>query len=167
MRLTIFLSVVSACHGYIFPAGQPDGVYRVRIDGDGNALGEPTLLERLTGVDTSYYINRRQAPRLPGPSTSCHNRSLNRKDYDSAFRVFNTICDRGEHYAANTSMVVSAGTAIAYLCNYDAENRCWSSESSEADGLMNSSCGNNGIGWVYIGQYRKSYGRENVGINIC
>ncbi|KAK1761596.1 hypothetical protein QBC47DRAFT_397561 [Echria macrotheca] len=168
MRSIILLSAIAACRAFVFPVDLPDGVYSVPIDGDGNALSEPRLVESLPATKDHGILDRRQAPRLPKPSTNCHqDRSLNREDYNIAFQAFNTICDRAEMYPANSSMVVSSGTAMAYLCNYNADNRCWSSESNEADGLMNSSCGNNGIGWVFIGQYSKSYGRENKGISIC
>lgn len=165
MKLLALLSAPLAAQGFIFPANRPDGVYSVAIDDKGNALGEPTFLASIP-TDTTK-LNRRQAPALPRPETNCHNRTLTVGDYSAAFNAFNSICDKAEIYAAYTSLVVSSGSTIAYLCNYADSNRCWSSESNEANRLINSKCGNNGIGWVYVDQYKKSYGRENKGIDIC
>ena len=164
MRLIALLAAPLAVQGFIFPADRPDGVYTVAIDDDGNALGEPRLLSALP--DTAK-LSRRQAPALPNPQTNCHNRALSVSDWSIALSAFNSICDKGEHYEANTSMVVSVGSTIAYLCNYQFSNRCWSSESNEANQRINQQCGNNGIGWVYVDQYKKSYGRENKDVSIC
>ncbi|KAK0645714.1 hypothetical protein B0T16DRAFT_390277 [Cercophora newfieldiana] len=158
MRLLAILSAVAVVQSFIFPADRPDGVYTVSIDAEGNALDEPKFISALP--DTAR-LSRRQAPALPNPSTNCHNRALDVNDFGAALSAFNAVCDRGEYYPENTSMVVSAGNTMAYLCNYQNSNRCWSSESNEASRLMDQKCGSNGIGWVYVDQYKKSYGRES------
>ena len=167
MRLLALLSAPLAAHAFIFPSDRPDGVYTVAIDSQGNALSEPRFISGLPTTTTSSQLGRRQAPALPNPSTNCHNRALNANEYNTALEAFNRVCDRGEYYAENTSVVVSFGSTIAYLCNYGSSNRCWSSEANEAHRLMNGKCGNNGIGWVYVDAYKKSYGRENKDVSIC
>jgi hypothetical protein len=53
------------------------------------------------------------------------------------------------------------------MCNYDSENRCWRKEFDEANQLMDINCGNGGIGYVTVNAYKKAYGRDNVGADIC
>ncbi|KAK4208933.1 hypothetical protein QBC37DRAFT_451535, partial [Rhypophila decipiens] len=125
---------------------------------------------RLGQYHDQYQHPPPPAPRLPSPQPNCHKeRSLgHRAEYESVLSTFNTICDQAIYYQPNTALVVSSGSAVAYLCNYERENRCWSSESNEADSLINTACrgGGTGIGWVYIDAYKKAYGRENVGVDI-
>ena len=177
MKLTVLLSALAGCHAFTIPSGLEDGVYTVAIDARGNALSEPKLLQAIGDIKvrSPSRVAARQAPSLPSPSTSCHNRQLaaTREEFDTALRVFNSVCDQATHYQAGAAVWISVNDArtVPYLCNYDQGNRCWSSESNEANNLINRQCGNTGIGWVYIDQYKKSYGRENKNqdgtLSIC
>ena len=177
--LILLTTLSTLSKAFILPTNLADGIYTIPISANGTALAPPTLLSPLPsssahasnptdGILAHRQRRQQQAPRLPSPSTNCHaDRPFDRGDYDTALGAFNSVCDRGEFYPAFSSVVVSAGGAMAYLCNYDASNRCWSSESSEADSLMTGRCGSGTAGWVYVDAYKKSYGREVLGVDIC
>ncbi|KAK5653424.1 hypothetical protein OQA88_8909 [Cercophora sp. LCS_1] len=91
MKLLTLISALTTSSAFIFPSDQPDGIYTVSISASGNALSSPVLIANFSSLPG---LSRRQAPNLPNPSTNCHNRGINRGDYDTALRAFNTICDR-------------------------------------------------------------------------
>jgi hypothetical protein len=172
-HLNILVLLFAQCRGFIIPAGLPAGHYSVAIDSHGNALSEPTLIRSLDSLISSSSssspsaINRRAPPKLPSPTVNCHNRSLNIDDFLAAYKAFNNMCDSGEFYPANSAQWVTAGSAVAYMCNYDESSRCWREEYAQANSLLDVGCGQKVIGWVSIDAYKKSYGRENSGVNIC
>ena len=168
-HLNILVFMFVYCQGLMVPVDLPPGHYSVAIDSHGNALGEPTLVRPLDGLisSSSSAINRRAPPKLPSPTVNCHDRSLNIGDFSAAYNAFNNMCDSGEFYPANSAQWVTVGSAVAYMCNYEESSRCWREEYSQANALMDAGCGRNGIGWVNIDAYKKSYGRENSGVNIC
>jgi hypothetical protein len=167
LQLYASLSAFALCRAYIVPTDLEDGLYYVPLDDDGVALGAPILLEApIELADASFDITRRQ-PNLPSPSVNCHDRSYNGGDYEVAKRAFNDNCDKGTYYPSNYALWYTAGSAIAYLCNYESSNRCWRKEFDEANALMDISCGTNRVGWVSIDSYKKSYGRDNSGAKIC
>ena len=166
--LNILVLFFTQCQGFMVPAGLSPGHYSVAIDSHGNALGEPTLIRSLDSLtSSSSTINRRGPPKLPSPTVNCHSRSFNINDFLAAYTAFNNMCDIGEFYPANTAQWVTAGSAVAYMCNYEESSRCWREEYSQTNALLDAGCGKKEIGWVYIDAYKKSYGRENSGVNIC
>ncbi|KAK1832586.1 hypothetical protein QBC39DRAFT_256356 [Podospora conica] len=179
MKLLTLLTAAATTTAFTVPPNLPNGIYSVAIDARGNALSAPLLVRSLSDLPPSpsrITPRQQQAPSLPAPSTNCHNRQLAapRAEYDAALKAFNSIvCDPATMYQAGAAIWISVNNAktVPYMCNYEAANRCWTSESNEADQLINRQCGNTGIGWVYVGQYKKSYGRENVGeggsVQIC
>ena len=59
-------------------------------------------------------------------------------------------------------------TSMAYICNYASGwNLCNSDEYATSNELENDDCGVSEAAWVYIGDWGKSYGRDNVGAHIC
>ncbi|KAK0746962.1 hypothetical protein B0T18DRAFT_429823 [Schizothecium vesticola] len=176
MKLLPLLTAAATAHAFTVPANLPNGIYSVAIDARGNALSEPLLVRSLAPSSSPSRITPRQAPALPNPSTNCHDRQLasTRAEYDVALKAFNSVvCDPATTYQAGAAIWISVSNAktVPYMCNYEQANRCWTSETNEADALMNKQCGNNGIGWVFVGAYKKAYGRENVGqggtVQIC
>lgn len=175
MHLLTLLTAAATAHAFTVPANLPNGIYSVAIDARGNALSTPLLVRSLS-PPSRITPRQNQAPSLPNPSTNCHNRQFasSRAEYDAALKAFNSVvCDPATMYQAGAAIWISVADAktVPYMCNYEAANRCWTSESNEADGLLNKQCGASGIGWVYVDQYKKSYGRENVGqggsVQIC
>lgn len=176
MHFLTLLTAAATAQAFTVPANLPNGIYSVAIDARGNALTAPLLVRALTPSSPNRITSRQQAPSLPNPSTNCHNRQFasSRAEYDSVLKAFNSVvCDPATMYRAGAAIWISVAEAktVPYMCNYEAANRCWTSESNEADALMNKQCGANGIGWVYVDQYKKAYGRENVGqggsVQIC
>jgi hypothetical protein len=171
MRPSTLISslLFGSTQAFIIPEGLPDGAYTASIDHQGNLVGEPTMIRPLEAHEydaNNSTLARRQA-NLPSPEVNCHNRVLNRADYNSALASFNNICNGGDHYPAHSTTWITAGSAVVYMCNYANSNRCWPAENNQADALMNVNCGSNGVGWVYVDAYKKSIGRENAGVSIC
>ncbi|KAK5656033.1 hypothetical protein OQA88_5172 [Cercophora sp. LCS_1] len=164
---TLLLAFVATSHAYIVPASLPDGQYTISFDANGNAIGEPRFVQELGGVNATAHALEGRQTSLPGPTINCRDRRVTRGDYDNAVASMKNECDKGIYYNARTAVWWTSGSAIAYLCNYDNSNRCWRGEVEQAANLVDANCGRSNIGWVYIDAYKKSYGRENSGVNIC
>jgi hypothetical protein len=155
---------------FTIPGDLGDGVWKIHHDGKGNAVGEPKLIGHVNHNHTSpsARMRRQSAPPLPNPDVNCgdgHN--INRGDFNGAWSGFDYWCDQGQYYAPYTAVWYTYGSAIAYMCTYSGWERCWRSEYDESVILDDISCGQDHYGWVYIGAYDKSYGRDNSGANIC
>jgi hypothetical protein len=169
--LTLLLAVGS--YGFVVPEGLPNGIYSVDFDPDtGLALGEPTLVHHLNGryMPTKVAVAPRQQstpPPLENPRPACANYDLNRGDFNVAKSQFESVCTRDTQYQANQAVVITYGNAIAYMCNFNGVNRCWQQEYNEASGIIDRTCGQNRAGTVYVDRWKKTYGRDVQGANIC
>lgn len=156
--------------GFVIPQDLPDGVYSIPFSSTGSALSIPQLLST---IDPEYTtLHRRQEDPLPGPLASpeprCGEGTLNRADFEIAKDQFGDICQQDTQYATNMAVVVTAGDAIAYMCNFDAmTNRCWTAEYEEISGLLDATCGADRVGTVYTDRWKKEYGRDVKDADIC
>ena len=156
-------------HAFVIPQDLPDGFYSISFEpSTGSALSEPELLST---IDPKYSVlNRRQED--PGPLASpephCGDGTLNRSDFEAAKAQFGEICRQDTQYPTNMAVVVTAGDAIAYMCNFgEMTNRCWTAEYEEISGLLDSVCGVDRVGTVYTDRWKKSYGRDVKDADIC
>ena len=173
LRLVAAASLASA---FIVPSDLADGVYAVQYDAaTGQALGDLELLPS-PGVAKRSLRGRRaltarqtrtNPPPLEKPKTTCGNAELNRNDLESAKQQFEALCENPTIYPARNAIIITQGRAIAYMCNYNAENRCWREEYDEASGLLDKQCGNRRAGTVYVDRWKKTYGRDVTGADIC
>ena len=177
VKPTLLLLAVSTALGFVLPADLADGVYSVEYDAaTGEALSAPSLvgaLEARTPVRApppSRIVAARAPPPLESPRTLCSatGNLRSRPDFDTVKAQFNGICEKDTMYPKNVAMVVSYGSALAYMCNFDkSTNRCWREEYEEASTLMDRTCGTAVAARVYIARWDKTYGRDNQGANIC
>ncbi|KAI6443008.1 hypothetical protein MCOR22_005563 [Pyricularia oryzae] len=47
------------------------------------------------------------------------------KGYARARDFFRGMCNAGQQFPRGTAVFINLGSAIAYMCNYDVDNRCW------------------------------------------
>jgi hypothetical protein len=173
MLKSIFVSALFAasCQAVVVPQGLPDGVWSLPFDPTTrNALGEPTLLQYINAHDipkAAVLPRQSSPPPLPNPRATCGANNLNRSNFLVVKEIFNTMCDAAQQYRPNQAIVMTAGTSIAYMCNFNGTNRCWRQEYDEAMALLDRNCGQDRVGTVYVERWVKTYGRDNAGANIC
>jgi hypothetical protein len=160
--------LLAPAQGYQIPADLEDGAYLVSLDSSDIA----PLASRTTPDHGSLVaaVSARQgtAPPLPSTQTTCRGAELeSRADFDSARQLFESYCNTYRTYSNNTAVLVRVNTAIAYICNFVYDDRCWASEYEEASGFMDKTCGKSNTSVVYIPSYGKSYGRDNWNTSIC
>ncbi|SPO07390.1 uncharacterized protein DNG_10084 [Cephalotrichum gorgonifer] len=131
----------------VIPEDLPDGIYSIPFDSTGEATRSPSSLQR----------RQNDPPPLPNPVATCAGTSLRRSDFDVAKEQFGSICQKDTQYPTNMAVVIAAGDAIAYMCNFNSfTNRCWTKEYEEASTILDSACGNDGVGSLYVDRWKKS-----------
>jgi hypothetical protein len=174
--LGLLVAAATMVPAFRVPEGLPTGVYAVSFDPlTGEALGEfeslhPSLADRSMRIrPLGPRQDRKNPPPLEKPRTICAATDLDRADFDAAKARLVSRCDEAKIYSAHTAVVAATdnGTTIAYMCNFDNENRCWREEYDEASGILDRDCGRRRIGMVYVDRWKKSYGRDLRGADIC
>ena len=170
----------TAIQAVLIPAGLPDGLYSISFDANGTATSEPVLLR--AAHDPSSAIVRRQRggggknrggggggnnnnnpPPLPSTQSKCGGGpNLDIVQFATAKARLQEECDKGKMYPRGQAIFFTEGRAMAYFCNYDAENRCWRREVEEAMAQIVAKCGLAKGGEIYVPQYDKSYGGDNA-----
>ncbi|KAG4428242.1 hypothetical protein IFR05_016279 [Cadophora sp. M221] len=165
--ISAFLALVSLGQAFDIPADAADGIYTVALDAEGNALSEPTLVTAPVSAKRSRSFSAQlEARSLPNPQTGCEGHWMNTGDYYNVVNSFKDAC-RGNQIAANWAHYAKYGSAVVYMCNYGGQNPCESGEFTDAMNLLNANCGGVGAGWVLIQTWKKGYGRQNTGGQIC
>ncbi|CAI4212634.1 unnamed protein product [Parascedosporium putredinis] len=166
------LLAVAGTRGFVVPQGLPDGVYLFDFDPEsGSIINEPQLLK---------YLTPAASPRPPlhspggGPEAPPEPGTLLRRDVPQP-RGFRRRQDpvwwylpKDTQYPVNQAVVITYGSAMAYMCNWDSfTNRCWTKEYEEASGIIDVACQNSLTGTVYVDRWKKTYGRDVAGADIC
>lgn len=159
-----------AVKAFVLPQNLADGIYSISFEpSTGKALSEPQLLSAIER--DGIPLNRRQGDDpgpLASPEPSCSDQTLNREDFEVARQQFGEICRQDTQYPTNMAVVVTAGSAMAYMCNFqEMTNRCWTAEYEEITGLLDAVCGSDKIGEVYTDRWKKSYGRDLRDAEVC
>jgi hypothetical protein len=164
----LVLAAAIRANTFQIPADLADGTYVVSLDSS-TIQSVPLLTDQQSGSpDVAVQPRQGTAPALPSTQTTCPNVALtSRADFDAVRQLFETYCDTYRTYNNNTAVIIRDNSAIAYICVYTPNTRCWRSEYEEASGIMDKSCGSGNAAVVYVPQYSKSYGRDNWNANIC
>ncbi|PMD25476.1 hypothetical protein NA56DRAFT_436304 [Hyaloscypha hepaticicola] len=150
---------------YHVPADTADGHYRVQLDEHGNAVGAPLKISNSTSK-RSVEISTRAT--FPNPTVGCSGYGINLNDFSVTWSWLDGWCDSGNWVAPGSVEYWVYQTSMAYICNYASGwNPCNSDEYATSNELENDDCGISEAAWVYIGDWGKSYGRDNVGAHIC
>jgi hypothetical protein len=164
----LLLLQATAIRAVYVPTDLADGLYLIPFDNDGNAIGEPVLLPPADATPGQSLNRRQNPPSLPQSTTKCGNRgNININDFQVAKAQLQSECDKGQQYGPNTAIVHTSGTGMAWFCNYQSANRCWRQEYEEAMLRIVAQCGTGKGGEVFVPQYNKAYGGDNLGNNIC
>ena len=153
---------------YHVAADTEDGHYRVQLDANGNALGEPLKISDVSGKSKRSASFSLEARQFPSPSVNCNGYGISVSDFAVTTSGLNSWCDSGNELSPNSLEYWVYQTSLAYICNYaSGDNPCSSYEYSSANQLEDTNCGASNAGWVYISDWAKSYGRGNAGISVC
>ena len=148
----LVLLKAAAVGAVLIPSNLADGLYTIRFDSNGTALGDPTFIHSAAETASNRHPSRRQnPPTLPRSETKCGTGgSVRISEFTVAKANLQAECDKGDAYPARTAVIFITGTATAYFCNYDAQNRCWRQEYEDAMTRIVQSCGSGKGGEVYI-----------------
>ena len=162
--LSAFTALVAVSQAsYTVPHDAPNGHYRVQLDEHGKPLGAPL---KLSDVTTKRSVV--EARQFPSPSIGCNGYSINLSDFAVTSGGLEAWCDAGHQVGPHTVEYWVYQTSLAYICNYaSGSNPCSTYEWNAANQLENDDCGASNAGWVYIGDWGKSYGRANSGVSVC
>jgi len=169
-----FVAAASLVAAFTVPGDLPDGVYALDYDpATGQAVSDfellqPSLTKRSMRIrPLEVRQAQKNPPPLEKPKTTCGNAELNRNDLEEAKGLFESLCESDRMYPARNAVIITQGRVIAYMCNYNADNRCWSEEYAEASSILDKQCGNRRSGTVYVDRWKKTYGRDVMGADIC
>jgi hypothetical protein len=124
---------------YHVPADTADGHYRVQLDEHGNAVGAPLKISNSTSKRSAEILSRAQ---FPNPTVGCSGYGINLNDFSVTWGELDGWCNSGNWIAPGD-------------------------EYATANELENDDCSPFEAAWVNIGDWGKSYGRDNVGAHIC
>ncbi|KAH6712450.1 hypothetical protein DL95DRAFT_523777 [Leptodontidium sp. 2 PMI_412] len=165
--ISAFVALVSLGQAFDIPEAAPDGTYMVAMDAEGNALSEPTLIAAPVSAKRSRSFGAQlDARSLPNPQAGCEGHWMNNNDYYSVVTSFKDAC-QGNTVPPNWAYYAKYGSAVVYMCNYGGNNPCNAGEFQDSMNLLNSNCASVGAGWVLIQTWKKGYGRQNTGGQIC
>ncbi|KAK4208252.1 hypothetical protein QBC37DRAFT_379252 [Rhypophila decipiens] len=170
--LTKFLALAavaaSLTSGFTIPEGQPDGIYFGNLQ-----TGESQLLASINATSVrarrgtgAAALNARTVP-LPVSDQGCPPAGLNAGDYLAAYSNFAYFCDNGGKIPGGRVTYAAVGSAVWYACSYGGEQPCDSPEISDAESRFNAKCGAARAAWVYMGDWKKTYGRDVASAEIC
>ena len=180
MMLTSFFLLAASVNSFRIPAGQPNGVYSVDFDTNGNEVH--TLL-KLTeyggtssmarGIDSSSKLASERRDKHDTSSVNCAGYALNDTDTDIANDALDEQCSGGTGVGGHSNFYSIANCTVAYFCNFNAGgDTCSSSERQEDSRLITSQCGLYNAGWVDLTTNTRynSYGYEGfcaAGRSFC
>ncbi|KAM7201764.1 hypothetical protein V8F20_004725 [Naviculisporaceae sp. PSN 640] len=149
----------SLATGFIIPPDQPDGVYVADLE-----QVKPSSSKEKSGGAT--LLKARTIP-LPVSDSGCPAAGLNVNDYLAAYADFAAWCDKGNKIGGGKVVYSAVGSAVWYGCSYRGENPCDSPEVSDAEKRFNEKCGAAEAAWVYMADWKKTYGRDIATAEIC
>lgn len=121
MRSSLLLFGATAV-AFTIPAGQPNGVYSVKTDNNGNEVHTflHDLLENNLQARDNRHINRRQ---VSGTDlVGCGNYAMNHGDTDAAFNNIIAQCGGGTSVGKGLDFYSVSGCVVAYFCNLSSSN---------------------------------------------
>ncbi len=155
---------------FIVPVNLSDGIYSIKYDPvTGQSYNKPTLVGSIVIHRDNPELSPRQRspPPLDSPRLSCGSNDLQLDDFNTAKDQFEGICDNDKQYPPHEAIVIAYQSAVAYMCNFGAGNRCWRQEYEEASQIMDRQCGDGKVATVYVDRWKKTYGRDLAGSDIC
>ncbi|KAM7183550.1 hypothetical protein V8F33_013522 [Rhypophila sp. PSN 637] len=168
--ITKFLALAAAAAsltaGFTIPEGQPDGIYFGNLQ-----TGEIQLLASINATSVrrarrGTALHARTVP-LPVSDQGCPPAGLNPGDYLGAYSNFANYCDEGGKIPGGGLAYATVGSAVWYGCSYGGEQPCDSPEVSDAESRFNENCGAAQSAWVYMDEWKKTYGRDVASAEIC
>lgn len=164
IKLLALLPILGLAHAsFELPANLPDGAYQLDYDQDNNtvitdmATGKTSLVEARS-AENSAHIAKRDAGCTPG--------RYNHNDYLTSVSRLKSYCDQGNQVISRAT-VWSVGDAKVYICNYGGSQGCSGHEWDDFNSQMDRNCGDWVGAWVYISDWKKTYGRDNAARGIC
>ncbi|KAI2641433.1 hypothetical protein GGS26DRAFT_597296 [Hypomontagnella submonticulosa] len=170
----------TSCSAVVLPEGTPNGVYvwpapnSAKLKGRQEKSGEWTKIGDITPRDATSEnpnLSRRWSwPSGAQASSECNPQpvKLSTWDYDEALETMksncvgeNSLIPRGGNYA------VVYGSALIYGCSWGGSQPCRREEVERFSTDIDLKCGDDGSGFIHLPGWRKAYGRDHVGIDIC
>jgi hypothetical protein len=181
---SIFLLLVaSMSSAFKVPADQPDGLWTAKQiepklqNGSISAASsaqwtEPVLLvPHNKNTKSTEHVSPQQVDKrgveLPDSWAGCTGSGLDWEHFESARGEFLGQCDGGSWTGWKGIIYYKFGSAVAYVCSYDRTQPCGTEEYDEANRLIDEKCDNGKTGWVWIGGWKKLYGRDLVEHYLC
>lgn len=170
LALLTALSSSLLVSGFTIPADQPDGVYEVSIDSNGEyvhtKVADPTdIAPENTVVQRSRITKRSGLDQI-----YCFNQDvLNSGDTDAANANLDSQCGPNGHgVGSHLSVYAKRGGTVAYCCNNRSQgNTCYASTRQQASRLITDKCGRYVPGAAYDSGAHLTYGYQGVNYNFC
>lgn len=173
VSVSFLVSMAIAAAGIIsafkIPKGLVDGVYIADLTtGKYQALGYFNASD-VKALTSGPSKSARFLPRaLPVSESGCPGQKMTALDYTGAYEGSYKFCKAGGKLGGKLVRWSIVGSAAWYGCSHGGENPCSGAEVAEAEHYMNNKCGYTRPGWIWMKDWLKTYGRDNVsGGDIC
>ncbi|QBZ53664.1 hypothetical protein PoMZ_09352 [Pyricularia oryzae] len=131
-----------------------------QLDASAHPGSAPTSSAGTTPPSSRPHSRREDPPSLPPPllvlCAAERAKLQSFKGYARARDFFRGMCNAGQQFPRGTTVFINLGSAMAYMCNYDVDNR-----SDEASEVMDAGCVPDSAAAVQVDFCSKMYGREN------
>jgi len=176
--LTILAALFATTTAFELPTDLPSGVYAANLTTGTISLVyaynateiAPLVARTLATMNANTNTNPITRRGIPVAEKGCVGGVMNVEDLAAAYNLFTKWCDKGNQIEGGHVNWSVAGSAAWYGCSYGDNNPCGTNEIAEASTIITQHCnGVNRPGWVWMKDWKKSYGRENSGDggNIC
>lgn len=163
---SLLILFAKSCVGIVVPESLSNGLYIITLNDRNDAISREITFS--PNADLSRVTPRQQTPPpLENPQPHCGSGDLDSGEFSSIQASFDTMCDAAKMYGPSMAIIMAQGNSIAYMCNFAGTNRCWRQEYDEANRILDNACGQAHIGSVYVDRWKKSYGRDVKGADIC
>lgn len=170
-------SQFGANNSFIIPEDSPNGIFLVQPSATNASQPVLTLVKLDSNLNSSresfkaVTTNTKRDP-LPISVYGCANWKHIQEEYRKASDDFKWYCDNGDVIPGKTIFVagilyVRVGNSIAFGCSFGGNNPCSGDEFDQFNGWADDKCGWWTSGWVEMGDWKKSYGRQIVMEAIC
>ncbi|KAH9436005.1 hypothetical protein MCOR02_004915 [Pyricularia oryzae] len=100
-----------------------------QLDASAHPGSAPTSSAGTTPPSSRPHSRREDPPSLPPPllvlCAAERAKLQSFKGYARARDFFRGMCNAGQQFPRGTTVFINLGSAMAYMCNYDVDNRCW------------------------------------------
>ncbi|KAK4173424.1 hypothetical protein QBC36DRAFT_194676 [Triangularia setosa] len=97
----------------------------------------------------------------------CTNNPVDTSELENSLTCLSNWCNTGNTIPPHGGQYCTVGRSMMYICSYGGDNPCSADEMVTAWGSIQRDCGAGRGGWWFSNDWKKTYGVDSAGANVC